>query len=118
MTRNLAHVPAALACSDRVAAQPPSDSASTSSVSKSRITCFISPKLGEIGRFPDRICSAQVQVSVAQFPGLFQHSFLLFFLAFFFDELLCILDKPYISICWVGNLFVFKYSFWQRTPGT
>lgn len=60
MTRNLAHVTAALACSDRVGAKPPSDSVSTSSVSKRRITCFILLKLGEIVKFPDRICNAQV----------------------------------------------------------
>lgn len=41
MTHGLARVTAALACSDRVGAKPPSDSVSTSSVSKRRITCFI-----------------------------------------------------------------------------
>lgn len=65
MTQNLACVAAAPACSDRVGAKPPSDSVSTSSVSKRRITCFILPELCEIARFPDRICNAQVQVSVA-----------------------------------------------------
>ena len=61
----MACVTAALACSDRVGAKPASDSVSTSSVSKRRITHFISPKLCEIVRFPDRICNVQVQVSVA-----------------------------------------------------
>lgn len=51
--------------SDCVGAKPPSDSVSTSSVSKRRITCFILVKLCEIVRIPDRICNAQVQVSVA-----------------------------------------------------
>lgn len=61
----LARVAAAPARSDHADAKPPSDSVSTSSVSKRRITCFILPKLCEIGRFPDRICNAQAQVSVA-----------------------------------------------------